>query len=313
MGWDKTGWPGFELFWICVVVLWAALLLNIFRKRQIPWDETGVAVFLTYVSTRHNFGVPFLVLFAVPLAARLLHEHLAKRTWPAPLKEVHAPLLSLGVVVFLVLCSRVSVTGGFDKTSTPVSACDFIESQKIGGRFYNDYFFGGYWMWRFAGSPPVFIDGRYPAVEGYQPLLQDIYQSKFNKPEVWAEFLRRHSIQGALVKYLRDSPYPSLYEVHFPKKDWALVHWNDAGLLFLRRDVREYARVIQEWEFKEVLPDAAPAYVQQRYREASPHARIRMREELQRNAALHPDSRRTRQLWDLIAQSAAIEGQTQRE
>src|SRR5205823_650466 len=70
---------------------------------------------------------------------------------------------------------------------------DFIRTEHIQGPFYNDYIFGGQWMWAFAGDPPVFIDGRYPAVEGYKPLAREIVAAT-NGPTSWNQFLDRYHI-----------------------------------------------------------------------------------------------------------------------
>jgi len=189
--------------------------------------------------------------------------------------------------------------GGIDPAGIPLGAAELIESNHLQGPFYNDYRFGGYWMWRFAERYPVFIDGRYPAVQGYDQLVSEINRAKYQRPEDWTAFLDRHQFSGALMKYPERSPYPALFDRYFPREQWALVSWDDIALLFLRRTLPNRP-AIAEYEFRWVSPEADFSEFVRRLRVASPARKKQIRNELQRNLALHPSSRLTQFLLTLF-------------
>lgn len=195
--------------------------------------------------------------------------------------------------------SQVRVQGAMHNTFVPVGAFDLIEETALPGPAYNDYVFGGYWTWRFGLTRPVFIDGRYPAVAGYQPLLTEINQAKFGLPKDWDRLMDRYSIQTALMKYLPGYPKPSLYELFFPRAKWALIYWDDNGLLFVRRSAQT-REVIQAREFKTINPDTALPAFMEIVRKASPLQRKEILEDLLRNERIHSQSWRVKQLLKIF-------------
>ncbi len=69
--------------------------------------------------------------------------------------------------------------------------------------------------------------------------------------------------------------------VMFPKKTWALVYWDDACLVFLKR-VPKFERVIAANEYKTVMPQDLPAVINTLA--TQPGAREQIEQELNRNA-----------------------------
>jgi len=294
MGWAQTPFAHLELFWGSIPILWASLIYR-WRNRTPDLNTAAVALFLTGIAIRHYANMPYLMLFAWPLIALTIWQAaqpMGAENW---LRKVELPLLVIGLISLLALMGRAPVRGGVNKGIFPVEACDFVAKNKITGQVYNDYRFGGYWLWRFGGERKVFIDGRYPAVLGYEQLFHDIMKAQNGSPADWNKFLADHGVDFALVPYLRSETFPSVSEAYFPRSHWAMVYWDDLAYIFVRRTPANRA-AIQTNEFAAVWPDSSESHFMDRYRNAPIEARRRIRAELRRNQAIHPDSRRT-QHW----------------
>ncbi len=290
-GWITPTLGTMKLLSISITLYWV-LYASRFKSALQSWPLGLLAVLLTVGSLRSMVFIPYFMVFAVPeMACRLSLLMQNKKMWSKKSEALGAAIL---VGLF---------TGGIRQARPAFaiprsSVFDFIKNENIEGPFYNDYLFGGQWMWAFGGHPPVFIDGRYPAVEGYKPLLREITEAS-SGPTRWNQFLDRYNIQTALVKYYWESPRPSVYEAIFPRQKWALVYWDDDGCLFLRRGKRNQA-VIARRQFLTVWPDAKRLYAIKVLRKMVPAERRQFGEELVRNAELHPDSRHTQEMISLF-------------
>jgi hypothetical protein len=156
--------------------------------------------------------------------------------------------------------------------------------------------FGGYLIWRFPAPPSVFIDGRYPTVEGYVSLNDAIAQAQ-STPERWSAFLSQWKIERALVSYPKRGTQDAVFDRFFPRGDWALVYWDDVALFFVRRTPK-FAALIKSHEYRFVSPEASPEILAARF-ERSPETRAAFLQELERNRAttrLHVRNDRLRAL-----------------
>ena len=103
--------------------------------------------------------------------------------------------------------------------------------------------------------PPVLIDGRYPAVEGYRSLSADIQKTVQGPPEAFQTFLHNLHLHAAVVKYPSTEFIPDPFSVYFPRKEWALIYWDDLDLIFVER-TPESEEAIQKYEFRHSEPDS---------------------------------------------------------
>ena len=78
----------------------------------------------------------------------------------------------------------------------------------------------------------------------------------------WPRYLKAHDVDYAIVKdpevFVRydDARWPfrlSLLNFMFPRKDWALVFWDDVSYVFLKR-AGKFHSVIRAHEFKALRP-----------------------------------------------------------
>jgi len=197
------------------------------------------------------------------------------------------------LTLLFILHASVQMRSGIDGRFHPVEACAFISATQLPGLFYNDYSFGGYWMWHFGTTRPVFIDGRLHTVDGYADLYRRIEKAQAGAPEGWETFLRSFGVDAALVAYPEKTIMPEIFRTYFPRARWALVYWDDSALIFLRR-LPVYAPWIRQYEFSTMDPEAQPAYLLHRM-QSSRLLAFQILKELKRNEQLHPDSQRVHQ------------------
>ncbi len=249
-------------FW-GVFVLTGGLFIRYFLspgRRGLLWGP-AVAVFSLWgaMSFRNIF---FLGLIFPPFLSQTLSwENIkikSRRWWSAGLWTV-----GISVAIFSIADYRRFPRNPVAWRLFPVQACDFLEEKNIQGVMYNTYGFGGFLEWRFGPSRPVFIDGRY----SFQPFLVEMDQLEkkmtinLNK-NGWREFLNRHHVDYAVVDYwgetrkfiFKELPFPlTLYNGVFPREDWALVHWDDTGMVFLKR-IPKFLSLIKNHEFVHLRP-----------------------------------------------------------
>jgi hypothetical protein len=199
---------------------------------------------------------------------------------------------------------------GLETDRFPVGAVDRIEAARNLGPLYNDVAFGGYVLWRAFPPRKVFIDGRN---EVDPTLLRDLARARSDSRE-WEALLDRHGVDGALVRYddrLRRVVTPAAKQggnptvgyhtsnaLLFPKTRFALVYWDDAAMLFVRRTPEREGWLAEE-EYRFVHPEDRLATV-----EAATDDRGFLEAalaELRRRLSENPDCERARRLQEQLS------------
>jgi len=293
---QNTPWFHMELFWISLVACYVFLFRASLRRRDIHPCSWLITAVLTLEAVRHVRYVPFFM--AGPFC--LIFLALPNDPWIqtagsvlVPFKRPMMGVVSLAVLIFSVYAAHTSSFG--IRPGLPVGICDFIAAHHPAERYYNDYAFGSYWVWRFRGDPPVFVDGRSSSVEGYIALRRQITTAQRGTPDDWNTFLDRYAIDAAAYPYAQNPVLSSVFAAYFPRKRWALVYWDDIGLLFVRRTARS-RQVISDFEFRCLNPDADLSVLLKEAHSDPLQARC-MREEALQNFLRHPESQRARALW----------------
>ncbi len=175
------------------------------------------------------------------------------------------------------------------------------------GPLYNDVAWGGYLLWRLYPPRQVFIDGR----NEVDPEILRALAAARRSSRAWDALLARHRVDGAVVRYdarrmtvveppaapggeptlVRRSPSSVL----FPRDRFALVAWDDAGMLFVRR-TPERAAHLAAVEYRALVPED-PAWTLARAA-GDPAFRAAARAEAERRLRDEPFSRRAA---DLVA------------
>ena len=104
-------------------------------------------------------------------------------------------MLVLGTTVFGLAMLSHSGSIGFDASTFPVQAADYLEKQNIGRIFAKDQW-GGYLIYRFAGRGRVFIDGR---SDFYGQRVLETYAQVTEVKPGWDAVLREYDVRFVLV------------------------------------------------------------------------------------------------------------------
>ena len=297
--WRAPTFAGTPVFFLTFVM---AVVLLVFAARERRWRSIFVALFLGYISLRYvrnvNLFCTFVPLLTAPDMARLK-------------RPAKGALLAFGVIALAVMLTwRYPFQRGFGIASYfPDGIAEFVEKRNLRGAMMNSYGFGGYLAWALYPDRRIFIDGRN---EVFLPLLEKLAAAKADS-RAWTALLREYDIQYALFEYVDDldrvttigrdgrvtTSFAPVTATRFPRSRWALVYFDDDGMIFVRREGVN-AHVLEN-EYKAVYPEGR-GY--QRYMVASGQVpRERAIDELQRKLAEDPASRRARHLLASIVQN----------
>jgi tetratricopeptide (TPR) repeat protein len=243
--------------------------------------------FLLYESCRQIRLVELFSLVAAPSFALLLSRLFAllpeKAGRFATAGNYAVALLILALIPSTVFNSSVYAFGvGPKEAAFPDGALNFLQEQKIAGRMFNSYGFGGYIIWRGEGRK-VFIDGRYRRL--YTPAEYGEYKGALESAEAWQAAEQKYGFDYALLEYdLLSQRFP----VHLSANpQWALVYWDNHSLVYVKRTA-ERAALIAAREYKVARPTFLDLGYLDAYQEKG--AVNEALAGLEREVALNPDN-----------------------
>ena len=248
---------------LCLTALSFLLRWRAPRARELA----TVALFAALASR----GVRFAAILAVvcaPIAARNLGEALARlpgRLGRLPLRAAAAAAAALAAAVHPALATSppmVSYGTGLWPPAYPVRAADYLEANRFDGRLYNAFQLGGYLAWR---GVPAYQDGRGAVPAGAlaasivgpaDPEAFAVLDAAFRFDALLLEFPELPpATAGALQALKGDDDWLA------ERSRWALVAFDDGGLLYLRRDGR-YADLVARDELRLAKPANAGVRLQ---------------------------------------------------
>ncbi len=259
--WSSEGLRHFPAFWLLLAGCAWRLRLDLARRRRetlfwlavlAPMAVMGLsgARFAPYFC----LTAPFYIFTGLDYAVRSL----------ALDRGLALACAALGVSLTLPVLGRdFGQPVRWDRT--PHDAVALLKTWRIPGPMFNDYVFGGYLDWQTSGSLKVYYDGRYL----FQDLLAEVGRAKPN-PILFAALMESRGVTHAVVGFPKElmSAGPdgkplalprSPWALRFPKETWALVHADDAALIYLRR-TRAAAAIIARSELLYADP-GDPDYV----------------------------------------------------
>ena len=187
----------------------------------------------------------------------------------------------------------------------PVAAAERLAARPQVGPLYNELAHGGYLLWRLHPPRRVWIDGRMELDPG---LLHATAAARRGAGE-WDALLAGRGAVGALVRYderrrpvvepdgeggYRQVDARTANALLFPPELWQLADWDDETMLYLRPGDPTW----REPPYRFVHPEDTgwtPARAA-----ADPAFRAAALDEVERKLAAQPDSRRARQLRELL-------------
>ena len=274
----------------------------ILAAREGRWRSVLVGAFLGYISLRYirnvNLFCTFVPLLIAPEVASL------RRVWKTVLLAAGAALL------LLVLTVRYPFERGFGVASYfPDRIAAWVEREDLRGHMMNSYGMGGYLIWALYPERRIFIDGRN---EVFLSLMERLVAARSDS-RAWNALLRDYQIEYAILEYVDTldrvttighdgkvtQSYAPISATRFPRSRWALVYFDDDGMIFIRRD--GVNRRLLAHEYSAVYPEGAG--YQRSQVESGAVDRDRVAAELQRKLREDPGSRRAAALLRSIVQN----------
>jgi hypothetical protein len=271
-------YPGFYLTLAAVLALGVA-----HRSRVDPFDVL-VCVAFGVLGFKALRVVPKALILATPVLASWFECRVetlrAKGVNPWFLRASGVAWLSLTPLLGLWSPGQVvaRMGAGLDDAAISEPAAKWIEANRIEGRVFTGFDLGGFVIWRLPDSR-VFLD---PRLLAYPRELFLELEKVEGDPAAFDRVLEAHGAEWAFVseRKLRLSGYG----MFLPLK-WALVYWDGAARVYLRRHVARFASVIAAQEQRMFLP---PGRVATGFDMQTPAARRLLLEELERGASVAP-------------------------
>lgn len=230
-------------FWLLLVLAFSGVLAHYLKTKRTPLPLVAVLLFFGLSSSFSQRHISYLCLIGLPV-------------FFFTVRDLPGKVLSWGGgVLAILLCLHVAFgvshiwMGPRDPLSVQVgeAEADFLLKQAPvlrGKKLYNVWGEGGYLGYALYPGYRVFYDGRYIF---HHQLFET--QAALHGAESWRAHMDRYGIEVAAMKRalsMRQELVPGkdgkgtvvlrpYYTGYMPAADWALVYWNAADLIFVRR------------------------------------------------------------------------------
>lgn len=231
------------------------LLLGRDKKEPVNWGRYAAIYILLLMSLKSARYAIFYATAGAWLMA-LESEHFIGYLRPSwekmkgGLRTAIVLLLSVSAFVFFTYKAT-----GFDLSLVfspavnrlyyPFGAVKFIKENRITGRLFNDYGWGGFLIWNLYPENKVFIDSRglnYDAMQGYSMISQAVYSA--SKEPTWEMLLQSYDIDFILIPPVdMDGRLVPLIVALYENDGWPLIHADHNSLLFARNTEKNKALI----------------------------------------------------------------------
>jgi len=143
----------------------------------------------------------------------------------------------------------------------PIRAVARLNESGLRGNLYNPDQFGGFLIWSFYPERRALTDGRN---ELYHAFIPEYARARTDE-RAWRALLAKYRIDLAVDEYrpplqvmnavTREVSSMPASLAYWPRDQWALLAFDEAGMVFARRAAFPRA-VIEKWEIRGVVPDA---------------------------------------------------------
>ena len=195
-----------EFFGLIVLGLLAYMFVKRIWKENIP--EILLALSFLVLSAVAVRGIPLFAFFFIPLASAVINHWINGFNYKT--KDAILKYLPFVGIVFLIVFipmkgTYASARKGYEQLGLVegINACGkFIRSNKIPGKIFNNYDFGGYLIYHLHDREKVFIDNR---PEAYSVAFFDsIYKPMQENELVWKQKSEEYGI-NLIVFYRHDN------------------------------------------------------------------------------------------------------------
>jgi len=279
--WQNVYYP----YWI---LLGLGIIAFIFSLRH-RFSFTDLAIFLVmaFCSIRYRRFIGEFVVLCVPiiiLRLDILFKKIKFKPSTVNLIKISLPFFIIGASLWGMDLPAYALKFGFgtEEKLYPKGAAEFIKENNLSGNMFNPMGFGGYLIWNLYPKMKVFIDGR-TDVYGPELLYAEV---KYYQPRVWQMLEQKYKLSLAVLSNV--NPYLESISSYLDSgKDWALVWWSDAGMIYIK-DTPQNKPIIAKNGYFLVKPNHTDLSYLNQYLQDKIEAE-RLIAELKRNLRLEPD------------------------
>jgi hypothetical protein len=244
----EWGWSPFGLYPVFWVMLLLFVLLAFLFGRGTAFPRTFVALPFMVLAIRYRRAIPFFTLAALPAAAGYLVSA-ARRSDPRVARGFGAAVAAalVGATVFLkFIAGDNPYTFGYEVNGLllPVGSTRYLARSPLQGNMYNPGHFGGYLAYYLYPERRIFLYNHHVTFRDLPSVLE--------RPEL----LDRYDIQYAVLE--RRWGDSAGYGAVFSPEKWALVFWDDASMIVVRRSP-QHAAFLQSNALRLFSPDVLSA------------------------------------------------------
>lgn len=217
-----------------------SLLGFVVDRGRVPFWEVLVHGVVAWLAVRHVRFVPLFALVTGPAGyvhlAMAVDRVLGSRGATRPVRWVEHGLVACVLTAAWVIAYGLDVPTrwlggarrprwGLARDLYPVAAADFLARERLQGRMFNSFVFGGYLIERLGPRVGAFVDGRTSNVYS-EEFLRDVVNLG---PHNWVALFDRYRIEYAVVVH------DALGAAIAAHPAWQLVFFDDVAMVLVRR------------------------------------------------------------------------------
>ena len=176
----------------------------------------------------------------------------------------HRALVVVAIIPIAWMAIRFDHSASLATRRFPIASVARLKQTRLFGNIYNPDQFGGYLIWSFYPERRALTDGRN---ELYHQFIAEYAKARLDS-RAWRALLKKYRIELAVDEYR--GPIESVDAMtggrraipaslaYFPRREWALVGYDDVSMVFARRASFPQA-LLDRWEITGVVPDATRA------------------------------------------------------
>lgn len=220
-----------SIWFVLLLLTFGILIFTLWRQKRWRLFEIMKIAILAYLSfTASRNGVVAIILL-LPLFDQLFGPKLKQIEKDFTLKIIAiGVMISCAIIYLLVRIDQREVLNfKLDQRHLPVAAVNFIKQQQLSGRVFNDYNFGGYFLWKAWPEYPVFVDGR---IEVYQGQILKDYLSISNAQDNWQQLVDDYEIDFFVIR-----PEREIAKTLLDDPSWDLLYFDYNSVIFARHNL----------------------------------------------------------------------------
>lgn len=240
--------------YVFLVVL--SLIILLARFRRLGFTQVILLTMLLVMSLSARRLVIYFSMVGPLILAKetdLLLSGLARKKLPEPAYKKTIALLTVAALISasFYLSGKIYIFqktkfGVISNNSVPVEAVNFIQKNKLPGRMFNDFGFGGYLAWRLYPDQKTFIDTRslninvrkeYGWIMNAEEVDIKDHRNLVTRKSLSELLLAHYNINYVLLTVITafDQAYPIIYKL-VESDQWTLVYLDNLSVLFVKNN-----------------------------------------------------------------------------